>query len=97
MNDPKLWFRITKHLYLVKTPLPAGQSTSCIEDALPPPVRNIAINGKTFSPEPNFDTSKHFGKVALAGYVQANRATISLSGFDPLLIAINEAIVDATP
>jgi len=95
MSDTQLWFPVTKHLYLIKTPLPAGQATSCIEDALPHAVRNIILNGKTFSSAPDFDTSKHFGKAALAGYVQANRATISLSGFDPVLVAMHEAIADA--
>jgi len=96
MSDPNLWFKVTKELYLVKTPLQPGQATSCIEDGLPASVRNITLNGKTFSPLPEFDTTKHFGKVALANYVQANSANINLSGFDPLLIAINDAIVDAT-
>lgn len=95
MNDSQLWFRITKRLYVIKTPLTPGQSSSCIENALPRPVRNVALNGKTFSSASDFDTTKHFGKVALASYVQANMATISLAGFDSLLVAINEAIEDA--
>lgn len=95
MSDPKLWSRIAKHLYLVKTPLASGQTDSCIEDSLPPAVRNITLNGKTFSPLTDFDATKHFGKVALAAYVHANKGTISLSGFDPLLAAIEEAIADS--
>lgn len=95
MADPQLWWKIAKHLYLVKTPLAAGQSSSCIEDSLPAQIRNVVLNGKTFSPLPDFDTSKHFGKVALAGYVQANKASITLSGFDPILLAMNAAILDS--
>jgi RNA-directed DNA polymerase len=39
MDDSKLWFRVTEHLYLVKTPLAANQNSSCIEDALGPCLR----------------------------------------------------------
>jgi len=52
----------------------------------------VVLNGKTFSANKKFDSTKYFGKMALGKYVQANSSSISFKGFDDFIVAINAAI-----
>ncbi|HEU0045872.1 retron Ec67 family RNA-directed DNA polymerase/endonuclease [Sphingomonas sp.] len=94
IDDPGILYKLEKGLYLIKTPHTASSNKTCIEDMLPPEVRKVKLNGKTFSSASKLDTAKHFGKVALASYVQQNAGTISFSGFDAIITAIDTAIAD---
>lgn len=92
LSDKTTWYNVDDHLFLVKTPHIGSKISTTIEDFLPAAVKNVTLNGKTFSSAPKFDTSKHFGKVALSNYVQANAATIDFSGFEELLNGLDAAI-----
>jgi RNA-directed DNA polymerase len=94
VKDKKGWGKVAHGLYVVWTPLKT-KKTSCIEDFLPQVVLSTVLNGKTFSPDPKFDASKHYGKVALAKYVSDHINQISLTDFDVVLSAISECISDA--
>jgi hypothetical protein len=50
------------------------------------------VERKNFSPGKKPDPSKHFGKVALAHYIQANAANINKSGLDEVLLGLNAAV-----
>ena len=92
----KVMHKVSRNLYLIKTPHVGTQKQTCIEDMLPNTVKSVKLSNKTFSSRPKFDVTKHFGKVALASFVQQNASTISFVGFEPLITAINEAIGDAS-
>lgn len=79
-------------LHLVKTSHIASHQETCIEDYLPDSVKIVELNGKKFSPKNDADSTKFFGKVALANYVKNNSDEIDFTGFDPLVLAIDEAI-----
>ncbi|WP_315761865.1 retron Ec67 family RNA-directed DNA polymerase/endonuclease [Sphingomonas sp. Y38-1Y] len=91
-DDTSIVHQITSGLILVKTPHVGTQKLTSIEDLLPANVKNVKLNGKTFSTAKKLDTSKHFGKVALSHYVRDNAAGINFDGLDPLLEGLNEAI-----
>jgi RNA-directed DNA polymerase len=88
------FLRIKKGLYVVRTPPVGGQEVTYIESFLPANVLNVSLGGKTFSPEDNFDTSAHFGKVRLAQYTATNAATINFGGYAPLLERVRAAWLD---
>ncbi len=91
--DPQIVHQISKGLTLLKTPhVGAKQLTSIGEDLLPSSVKDVILNGKTFSPDKKLDTANHFGKIALAHYVRGNAANIDFSGFDEMIEGLNEAI-----
>jgi len=90
--DPQMVHQITKGLTLLKTPHVGTQQLTSIEDLLPPAVKAVTLNGKTFSAGKKIDTSKHFGKIPLAHYVRDNAASINFSGFDDMIEGLNEAI-----
>ncbi|AQR73916.1 retron Ec67 family RNA-directed DNA polymerase/endonuclease [Sphingomonas sp. LM7] len=94
-SDKDCMVKVSDYLYLIKTPHIGPQDKTSVEDMLPSAVRGVALNGKTFSTASKFDTSKHFGKVALASYVHANSGSVDFSGFDPLLLALDRAIADS--
>lgn len=79
-------------LFLLRPPHVGGQKLTSIEDFLPASVKNVKLNGKTFSADKKLDASKHFGKVALSHYVRDNAAEVNFSGLDPLLEGLNNAI-----
>ena len=93
--DPQMVHQITKGLTLLKTPHVGTNQLTSIEDLLPPTVKAVTLNGKTFSADKKFDTSKHFGKMALTSYVRDNAASINFSGFDDMIEGLNEAIADS--
>lgn len=92
LNDPVMTHKIKDGLILVKTPHVGAKVQTAIEDLLPASVKAVKLNGKSFSASKKFDNTKHFGKVALGSYVQANAASISFQGFDDFIVAINDAV-----
>lgn len=96
VDGSKPFYHITKNLYLVPTPIPAGATESYIETFLPPAVLAEKLGNKTFHlPEKGFDVKKHFGKVLLAEkVVQRRQKTINFDGFKPLLNNLRLAVQD---
>ncbi|QJU60965.1 RNA-directed DNA polymerase (plasmid) [Sphingomonas sp. AP4-R1] len=92
LSDPIMAHKITDGLILVKTPHVGSKTHTAIEDLLPASVKAVKLNGKSFSAAKKFDATKHFGKIALGSYVQANASSISFQGFDDFIVAINGAI-----
>lgn len=90
------FFHLTDNLYLVKTPLVGSAATSCIEDLFDNTTLATTLDGKVFHSEKNsFDESKHIGKKPFAMKIVAqNAATISWSGFAPLLDRIVAVLQD---
>jgi len=77
---------------VVKTPHPPVGMKSAIEDFLDPAALAVTLNGKTFSPDSNFDSSKHFGKIALATHIYDNRSSYDFKSMDPILDRMYRAI-----
>ena len=92
LSDPTMVHKVTDGLLLVKTPHIGAKIHSCVEDMLPTSARAVALNGKTFSSAKKFDTTKHFGKIALASHVQANAGSVNFSGFQSFVMAIDAAV-----
>jgi len=77
---------LTKNLYLLATPLPAGASESAIEDLFDSAIRSTKLGGRTFSPSNTTDSSIHYGKADFAyRVVKPHADSINFSGFKPLL------------
>lgn len=84
LKDP--FTQIVKNLYIVPTPLKAGEKESKIEDFFDAETKGMVIGGKTFSDKNEIDETKHYGKWVFAEQVIAPQATIiNFSGFVPLL------------
>lgn len=92
IDDSETIHVVTNGLILVKTPHIGKNQITCIEDFLPDTVKNITINGKTFSPEKKIDPSKNFGKIVLANFVKSNANEKMFSEFSIILKSINEAV-----
>lgn len=87
------FIHVTGNLYVVPTPLLAGQSTSMIEDFFDSKTNSVIINGKSFNPENNFDTTLHYGKHLFAEKViKPNADKIDFDGFKLLLFNIELTI-----
>jgi RNA-directed DNA polymerase len=84
---------IAANLYLVCTPF-NGDAESVIEHGFTRATRDVRLNGKTFSPDSDFDTQSHYGKVAFARHVEQNWQGIDFTGFDTLLTRL-EAVLTA--
>lgn len=84
---------VAANLYLVPTPLPAGATSSCIEDCFQAATLAKTLGGKTFNYKTKTQTATEYGKGYFAEHVvQAEADTIDFSGFDPLLERIKSAI-----
>jgi len=80
------FYRITRNLYLVKTPEMGPTGHSKIEDLFKASTLATTVMGKTFNPNDDIDTDKEYGKVVFAERVVApNASKIDFSGFEPLL------------
>ena len=78
------FFRITKNLYLIKTPETNGES--CIEDLFPAEWTDKRLNGKKFNSSGKIDPQTEYGKEVFAkSVVKPNSHKINFSGFDSLL------------
>ncbi|MFN3621055.1 retron Ec67 family RNA-directed DNA polymerase/endonuclease [Sphingorhabdus sp.] len=97
-DDNIIGKKLQNYLYVVKTPQVSGKVETCIEDLLPKSVLNVTLNGKSFNPnEKTFDSTKHFGKIALASYVSKDFSSISFDGFDQFIKALDECVAMHTP
>jgi RNA-directed DNA polymerase len=81
------FYHLTDNLYLVKTvENAAGDHMSCIEDCFTKKIRSTKLNGKSFNPKKDFDSSKEYGKHYFAEkIVRPNASKINFKKFEPLL------------
>jgi hypothetical protein len=88
------YIHVSGNLYVVLTPLVAGQQESMIEDFFQDTVVKVVLGGKTFSAVngKGFDSTKHFGKEILSRYVEENAHNIDFSNFTGILDRIRAAI-----
>jgi RNA-directed DNA polymerase len=84
---------VTGNLYLSATPLQPGGGESMIEDFFDAATKATPISGKTFSPDANDDSAKHYGKVIFAHKViRAHADKIDFTDFQGILSNIAAAI-----
>ena len=73
-------------MYVVPTPLGAGDAATAIEDFFDAKTLNEKLGTKTFSRAAKFDDTKHFGKAAFAREVVERKADfIDFSRFSDIL------------
>ena len=101
-NEP--FVHVIGNLYAVPTPLLNGAHESKIENFFDAAVKATTVDGKAFSDENDFDTTKHYGKKVFAHkVVRPNADSVNFDGFRPLLnnlvLAINAHVakVQAAP
>ena len=95
LSTTNSFYRVTKNLYLVKTPEKAPKPNSCIEDLFDPALLSTKIGGLDFDPDKKHDEKGKYGKQIFADkVVRAGASTIDFSGFDPLLDRIVAVISD---
>lgn len=86
------YLHIVHNLYLVLTPLKAGNDT-CMEDLFEDRVLNTIVSKKTFNKSNNDCTATGYGKhVFSQEVIQKNRNTIVFNGFIQIFEAITEII-----
>jgi hypothetical protein len=91
----ELFIHITGNLYLVATPLAAGQKSSVIEDAFGTLSSTLKIGGKSFNPEEDtFDEALHYDKHIFSQYVKENASQIDFTAFTELLSRLT-AVIEA--
>lgn len=79
------------NLYLILTPLNSGEKKSAMEDLFDSKTIGTVIDGKTFSPADNFDTSKYYGKhIFSTKVVRSNKANINFDKFKYIFDEIEE-------
>lgn len=70
------------NLYLILTPLNAGENNSAMEDLFDAETLKTVIDGKIFSPAKHIDVSKYYGKhVFSTKVVRANKEKINFDRF----------------
>ena len=79
------FIHIRGNLYLVPTPTAPGKTESVIEETFTEQTRNHVIDGKTFNPMKNADSSKHYGKYIFSKYIEKNANTVDFTGFAEIL------------
>jgi hypothetical protein len=76
----------TANMYVVATPLAAGDGDSKIEDSFQDDAKSVEVDGKAFDPNNETETSARYGKTVFAHKVVVQRAaTLNFTGFRPLL------------
>jgi hypothetical protein len=90
------FYRITKNLYIVKTPESDKETAySQIEELFDTSTLASDLNGKTFNMSNKSDSATHYGKKYFAEYVVARKINkIDFEGFGPLLDRIVATISD---
>jgi retron-type reverse transcriptase len=84
---------IVRNLYAVPTPLIGTVKESKIEDFFDESIKSTVLNGKTFDPNNDIDSSTHYGKKAFAhSVVKPNANSIDFRAFGPLLTNLVSAI-----
>ena len=91
----ELWTKLKENcnLYLATIPLPKDKNECEIEDLFQDNTLRNKINGKTFTRQNNYDTSKYYGKQLFSEYISKNYKNIDFSGFNKVLDNLN-LIVD---
>ncbi|QBP40972.1 hypothetical protein [Paenisporosarcina antarctica] len=83
---------IIDNLYLLTVPLIDGKPECDIEDLFESKTLSHKINGKTFSKNDTYDTSKHYGKEIYSKYILNNYADINFKEFRLVLNNIENII-----
>ncbi len=90
-SDP--FIHVIANLYVVPTPLLAGDKHSMIEDFFDSELKTTVISGKSFHPGKNADEDVHYGKVVFAHkVVRAKADSIDFSGFRKILANLTSVI-----
>lgn len=92
-TDP--FYRLTRNLYLIKTPElpPLGQS--CIEDLFEQTVKDTILDGKKFNNAKKIDPTTEYGKQIFAEkVVKTKTSSISFAAFEQLLNRVSAVIDD---
>ncbi|HPR06879.1 retron Ec67 family RNA-directed DNA polymerase/endonuclease [Ottowia sp.] len=80
------FIHVVGNMYVVPTPLGAGDAATAIEDFFDAKTLNEKLGTKTFSRAAKFDDTKHFGKAAFAREVVERKADfIDFSRFSDIL------------
>jgi RNA-directed DNA polymerase len=92
-NQP--FVHVTANLYLVPLPNRPGKKHTAIEDFFDKQTRAIQVDGRSFDPSEEKDTTTHYSKNTFAEkVVKAQAHSIDFSGFDPVLSRV-VAVIDA--
>jgi RNA-directed DNA polymerase len=92
------FYHLCHNLYLIKTPELGPKGTSCIEDLFDSSVLKVVVDGKTFNPAKEIDTTKEYGKIVLAEkVVRPNASTIDFKKFGGILNRIVAVMNDYKP
>ena len=84
---------IFSNMVYVRTPELERKKETSIEDFFSDGIRKIKINGRTFSPDIDDDTTAHFGKKTFAEEViLKKRKTLDFTSFKPVLNLLVESI-----
>lgn len=94
-SENRTFFKISNRLYLVKTPRIMGASSSYLEMLFPQSVRDHKIDGRSFSPENDYDSSKYYGKTTFSQHIYDNRSSLDFGDFPNLIARLQAAISDA--
>ncbi len=93
VDSKQPFIHVHRNLYLILTPLQNGASKSKIEDLFDASTKSIKLNGKSFNPLNDIDTSTNYGKAIFARKIVEERASsINFGGFVPLLDRIVQVI-----
>src|SRR5690349_18436155 len=86
---------MSRSLYVVPIPLPAGASAVKIEDLFDDALKKTVVEGKTIDEKKPHGDHTHYAKAVFAHrVVKAKASTIDFSKFEPLLLNISAAIED---
>ncbi|WP_192645378.1 hypothetical protein [Sphingopyxis sp. OAS728] len=86
------YVEIDKFIKIVKTPHIGGKKKTCIEDFLPDAPKKDSVSGKTYSSKPDFDATKHFGKIVLSHRIYDQRDSLDFSKFDKVADRMSKAL-----
>lgn len=79
------WIRLVQNLYLLITPLTAGNGESDIEMLFDESVLSHEIDGKKFCKQDKYDINMYYGKEIFSQYIMKNYKNVDFSRFRPLL------------
>jgi len=98
LNTTDNFYLLTDNLYLVKTPEAGQGQHTCIEDLFEPQLLQTQLDGKSFNPNNEQDSTTEYGKHVFAEkVVRPNAGAINFAGFDPLIERITDVIDSYTP
>jgi hypothetical protein len=90
------FYHLVSNLYIIPIPAKPGPAGTAVEDLFDAAwLAAQDLGGRKFTKANDFNSGTHFGKAELVGQiVRPKRATINWTGFQPLLSAIQDAILD---